>query len=138
MNNKGGFFCAQIRNAGHVVPYDCPEKALDLIRHFVDDIPWWPTDKREEGQTRIQPLTLEKENEEIAGDDDAEDPLVLTDYVAKKQFDKARQMSKVYHKEMDAIAPSHSGFFRVNDTRQSNQFFWFVPATNVRWRFLRR
>ena len=120
-----------------MVPYDCPEKALDLIRHFVDDIPWLPTDKNEEGQTRIQPLTLEDENEEISGGDDAEDPLVLTDYVAKKQFDKARQLSRVDHKEMDAIAPSHSGFFRVNDTRQSNQFFWFVPATNVRSRFFK-
>ena len=120
-----------------MVPYDCPEKALDLIRHFVDEIPWLPTDKNEEGQTRIQPLTLENENQEIAGGDDAEDPLVLTDYVAKKQFDKARQLSRVDHKEMDAIAPSHSGFFRVNDTRQSNQFFWFVPATNVRSSFFK-
>ena len=117
-----------------MVPYDCPEKALNLIRHFVDDIPWLPTFEKEGGKT----LTVENENGETAGDDDAEeDPLILTDYVANKQFARARQMSKVDHKEMNAIAPSHSGFFRVNDTRQSNQFFWFVPATNVRSSFLK-
>ena len=61
-------------------------------------------------------------------------PLVLTDWINRNQIDEAREMSKVDNDELNRISSSHTGFFRVNDTDDSNIFFWYVPS-KVRIKF---
>lgn len=54
-------------------------------------------------------------------------PLFLTPYIEKKQFDLARKLSKVG--PLDGVdQDSYAGFMTVNKTYNSNMYFWFFPA----------
>lgn len=55
------------------------------------------------------------------------EPLYLTDYIDKGEFDYAREKALVNHEEIKNIT-SYSGMITVNKTHNSNTFFWFFPS----------
>ncbi|KAL1457499.1 hypothetical protein WDU94_007722 [Cyamophila willieti] len=62
--------------------------------------------------------------------DNADAPLVLTDYIEANQTEKAKNLSKVILPDLNIT--SYAGYFRVNATADkklnSSLFFWFFPA----------
>ncbi|XP_052806864.1 probable serine carboxypeptidase CPVL isoform X2 [Mya arenaria] len=54
-------------------------------------------------------------------------PVFLTPYVEKGQFDQAQKASKV-GPIPGVTQDSYAGFFTVNKTTNSNMYFWFFPA----------
>lgn len=60
---------------------------------------------------------------------DPGEPVYLTPYIEKGQFDTAQRMSLVG--PLDGVnVKSYAGFITVNKTYDSNMFFWFFPAQN--------
>jgi len=53
------------------------------------------------------------------------DPLILTPYLKQGKIAEAQNLSRVTNLT-DVI--SYSGYFTVNETYNSNMFFWFFPA----------
>ncbi|XP_065897203.1 probable serine carboxypeptidase CPVL [Dysidea avara] len=64
------------------------------------------------------------------GDADPGKPLFLTPYIKKKDYRKARDLSEVKGIHSSLHYSSHAGFFTVNETTNSNMYFWFFPAKN--------
>lgn len=60
------------------------------------------------------------------------EPLILTPYLKSNQISKARKLSDVppFVKGVD----SNAGFFTVNETHNSNLFFWFFRKTGKDWK----
>lgn len=58
---------------------------------------------------------------------DAGSPLFLTPYVESGNITEGRRLARVPFTESLRIK-SYAGFFTVNKTYDSNQFFWFFPA----------
>lgn len=62
------------------------------------------------------------------------DPLFLTPYITSGNIVEARNLSLVLtlpNSSLDIPSrPSYSGFITVNETYDSNLFFWFFPATS--------
>lgn len=62
------------------------------------------------------------------------DPLFLTPFIASGNITVARNLSYVLtlpNSSLDIPSrPSYSGFITVNETYNSNLFFWFFPATS--------
>jgi vitellogenic carboxypeptidase-like protein len=54
--------------------------------------------------------------------------LILTPYIEAGNIEEARSLSSVTGGYVPADISSHSGFFTVNKTYNSNLFFWFFPA----------
>lgn len=55
--------------------------------------------------------------------------LLLTPYIKSGKLEEGKMESLIKwgRDSIDGI-PSYSGFFTVNETANSNLFFWFVPA----------
>ncbi len=53
------------------------------------------------------------------------DALILTPFINAGQLEKARKLSRVTN---FTSVESYSGYFTVNETYNSNMFFWFFPA----------
>lgn len=60
---------------------------------------------------------------------DPGDPLYLTDLIRKGKLEDAKRLATVNHTDMNAIAPSYSGYLTVDKRFQSNMFFWYFPAS---------
>lgn len=60
---------------------------------------------------------------------DPGDPLYLTDLIRKGNLEDAKRLATVNHTDMNAIAPSYSGYLTVDKRFQSNMFFWYFPAS---------
>ncbi|XP_030040166.2 venom serine carboxypeptidase [Manduca sexta] len=58
---------------------------------------------------------------------DAGEPLFLTPYVESGNITEGRRLARVPFTESLRIK-SYAGFFTVNKTYDSNQFFWYFPA----------
>lgn len=56
------------------------------------------------------------------------EPLYLTPYIKSGKIADARHLSLVQGLPDTPPIMSYSGFFTVNETYDSNIFFWFVPA----------
>lgn len=72
----------------------------------------------------VQPEILPKS-------DNVGEPLILTPYLKANQTTKARELSNVKPFFKDVV--SNSGFFTVNETYNSNLFFWFFRKTGADW-----
>lgn len=59
---------------------------------------------------------------------DAEKPLILTPYVESGQVAEGRRLARVSLADHLGIR-SYAGYFTVNKTYNSNQFFWYFPPT---------
>lgn len=59
--------------------------------------------------------------------DDAGDPLFLTQYIESGNITEGRRLARVPFTESLNIK-SYAGYFTVNKTYDSNQFFWYFPA----------
>jgi vitellogenic carboxypeptidase-like protein len=57
---------------------------------------------------------------------DPGEPLFLTPYIKSGQIEEAKALSAVPF--MPPLVPSYSGFITVNETHNTNMFFWFFPA----------
>ncbi|KAI5640691.1 serine carboxypeptidase domain-containing protein [Phthorimaea operculella] len=64
---------------------------------------------------------------EVLPKEDSGVALKLTQYIKDKNLDEARSASKV-DKDMFLGVESYTGFFTVNETYDSNLFFWYFPA----------
>lgn len=58
---------------------------------------------------------------------DAGEPLFLTEYIEKGEFELAKNLSLVNHDDMKWLK-SYAGYLTVNKNYNSNMFFWFFPA----------
>lgn len=58
-----------------------------------------------------------------------DEPLFLTPYIRRGEISLARQCSLVSDLPDAPPVKSYSGLITVNETYNSNIFFWFVPAT---------
>ncbi|CAD0204173.1 unnamed protein product [Chrysodeixis includens] len=58
---------------------------------------------------------------------DAGTPLFLTEYVESGKIEEGRRLARVPFTESLRIK-SYAGYFTVNKTYNSNQFFWYFPA----------
>lgn len=58
---------------------------------------------------------------------DAGSPLFLTPYIEKGNIVEAQNLAKVSHESFEDVE-SYAGFITVNETFNSNMFFWFFPA----------
>lgn len=58
---------------------------------------------------------------------DYDEPLILSDFIARGDFSSARNLSLVRHREMEWLT-SYSGYFTINKQLNSNMFFWYFPA----------
>ena len=67
------------------------------------------------------------ETSDCTGGACGEDPLILTPYLKNGQAQKARELAKV---QGIGSMESYSGFFTVNESFDSNIFFWYFPAQN--------
>ena len=54
--------------------------------------------------------------------------LILTPYIESGNIEEARNLSRVSGGPFPEDIPSYSGFFTVNETYDSNLFFWFFPS----------
>ncbi|KAL3268532.1 hypothetical protein HHI36_007641 [Cryptolaemus montrouzieri] len=55
------------------------------------------------------------------------EPLIVTDYIERKEIQQARSKCEVKHSAF-LNKTSFSGYFRVNKDFKSHMFFWFFPA----------
>lgn len=60
---------------------------------------------------------------------DCGDPLILTPLIEDGQVKEAKQLSRVSHPAFRGVE-SYSGYFTVNQTHGSNQFFWYFKAAS--------
>ncbi|XP_037034544.1 venom serine carboxypeptidase-like [Bradysia coprophila] len=58
---------------------------------------------------------------------DTGEPIFLTEYIEKGEFELAKNLSLVNHDDMKWLT-SYAGYLTVNKTFNSNMFFWFFPA----------
>ncbi|XP_011266007.2 venom serine carboxypeptidase isoform X1 [Camponotus floridanus] len=63
----------------------------------------------------------------LADGEDPGIPLFLTPLIENGEIQEARTKALVQHKDMGNVT-SYSGYFTVNETYNSNLFFWFFPA----------
>ncbi|XP_071441643.1 venom serine carboxypeptidase-like [Hetaerina americana] len=71
--------------------------------------------------------------EPIPGSGDVGERLILTPLIQKGQIDEARKLAEVKDLTDDPTVQaikSYSGYLTVNETYNSNLFFWFFPAMN--------
>ncbi|CAG9791158.1 unnamed protein product [Diatraea saccharalis] len=61
---------------------------------------------------------------EAKTDGDAGDPLILTPYLKKRSINLAQNLSRVALPELTGY-PSYAGFFTVDETYNSNLYFWY-------------
>ena len=54
--------------------------------------------------------------------------LILTPFIDSGNISEARNLSRVSGVPFNEDVPSYSGYFTVNETYNSNLFFWFFPA----------
>ncbi|KAK7574410.1 hypothetical protein V9T40_011601 [Parthenolecanium corni] len=79
------------------------------------------------------PHTLHKVPPEITPDsENVGEPLILTPYLKSNQNSKARKLSDVEPLLKGIV--SNSGYFTVNETYNSNLFFWFFRKTSDDWK----
>lgn len=64
---------------------------------------------------------------EYFDDGDVGEPVYLTEYIEKGQFELAKNLSLVNHDDMKWLT-SYAGYLTVNKNYNSNLFFWFFPA----------
>lgn len=64
---------------------------------------------------------------EFSDGGDTGEPIFLTEYIEKGQFDLAKNLSSVNHDDMKWLT-SFAGYLTVNKEFNSNMFFWFFPA----------
>ncbi|KAK9877389.1 hypothetical protein WA026_017785 [Henosepilachna vigintioctopunctata] len=76
--------------------------------------------------------TRHVKNIPIAADEDPGNPLILTSYLKYGRIQEARQSSRVPPKYFLGVE-SFSGYLTVNETYNSNSFFWFIPSTDVNY-----
>ncbi|KAF5273909.1 hypothetical protein FQA39_LY01024 [Lamprigera yunnana] len=112
-----------VRLAGHMIPMDQPQWALDIITSakmtklvaYAAAMVIYTVrivDFYESGSV---------ENHLISG------PLYLTDLIESGRIEEARQRSKIEFDEFKSIK-SFSGYFTVDKSYNSNLFFWFFPS----------
>jgi vitellogenic carboxypeptidase-like protein len=67
--------------------------------------------------------------EKVSKNSTANSRVILSSYIKSGQLEEAKVASLINwgRESLDGI-PSYSGFFTVNETTNSNLFFWFVPA----------
>lgn len=65
--------------------------------------------------------------------EDVGEPLILTPLIQAGKIEKARKLSRVTN---FTSIESYSGYFTVNETYNSNMFFWFFPAAVSKTYFL--
>ncbi|RWS24146.1 uncharacterized protein B4U80_08132, partial [Leptotrombidium deliense] len=88
-----------VRNAGHIVPFSQPEVIMS--------------------------------NDEIAMSpsvDDFGEALFLTPLIESGDLEKGKQLSRVCDKHFECGGESYSGYLTVNQTFNSNLFFWFFKS----------
>lgn len=56
------------------------------------------------------------------------DPLFLTPLIKSGKFEEARSKAKVIGLPNAPEVESYSGYLTVNETINSNMFFWFFPS----------
>lgn len=61
-------------------------------------------------------------------DGDPGEPLFLTPLIRQNKLDDARKLANVTEPEITQFVESYSGYLTVNDTYQSNLFFWYFKA----------
>lgn len=61
--------------------------------------------------------------------EDCGDPLILTPYIKAGKLKEAQKLSRVSYPAFRSVH-SYSGFFTVNETHNSNQFFWYFEAAS--------
>ena len=54
--------------------------------------------------------------------------LILTPYIEAGNITEARSLAQVTGEPFSDHIPSYSGFLTVNQSYNSNLFFWFFPA----------
>ena len=64
----------------------------------------------------------------VVGDGDPGEALFLTPYIQKGNIKEAQSMSKVTTLTPSLKIESYTGYLTVNDTYNSNMFFWFFPS----------
>lgn len=64
----------------------------------------------------------------VVGNGDPGEALYLTPLIKAGKIDQARSMSKVSDLAPALGIESYSGYFTVNETCNSNMFFWFFPS----------
>ncbi|XP_055624010.1 venom serine carboxypeptidase [Toxorhynchites rutilus septentrionalis] len=64
----------------------------------------------------------------LTSDDDVGEPLFLTPFVKNGTVDAGRQAAKVNHSSIPADVESYSGYLTVDETFNSNLFFWYFVA----------
>lgn len=69
-------------------------------------------------------VQFRKHNISYEGGDDPGDPLYLTPYLQSGQIQEAQTLSKSNFMNRT----SYAGFFTVNETSNSNMYFWFFPS----------
>ena len=60
------------------------------------------------------------------------EPLYLTPYIQNHETSTARKLARVYDPlpgVSNRILNQYAGFITVNETTNSNMFFWFFPST---------
>nr|ANG83462.1 vitellogenic carboxypeptidase-like protein [Biston betularia] len=67
----------------------------------------------------------------VKNDDDPGSPLMLTPYIESGKIQEAKDLSRVAFPDFPEVE-SYAGFFTVDKTYNSNQFFWYFPAQNNR------
>lgn len=65
---------------------------------------------------------------------DIGEPLILTPYIKSNQISKARELSSVNSLLGDKSIVSNSGYFTVDETHNSNLFFWFFRKSSSDWK----
>ncbi|XP_049887399.1 venom serine carboxypeptidase-like [Pectinophora gossypiella] len=56
--------------------------------------------------------------------------LILTPYIKENRLEEARNACRVSNQDLFLGVDSYSGFFTVNETLESNMFFWYFPVEN--------
>ncbi|XP_052896921.1 venom serine carboxypeptidase [Anopheles moucheti] len=64
----------------------------------------------------------------LAPNDDVGEPLFLTPFIANKSIEAGRNAARVNHSAIPADIESYSGYFTVDETTNSNLFFWYFAA----------
>lgn len=61
----------------------------------------------------------------------SEDALYITPYLERGEVALVKSLAKVNYSEMKGVT-SYSGYMTVNKTYDSNMFFWFFPAKDIK------
>ena len=56
------------------------------------------------------------------------EPCLLTPYIVSGELALGRNLSRVVGLEPMKNVESYAGFFTINETHNSNMFFWYFPA----------